>query len=163
MEVSQIMSLVECLEHSSFDFLQVDAGNFKVTISKRDLAERAMMSVEAPQSNEPPARTVGGSVDEVTAPVATLSTTVPDEKDKDSSVAIVAPMMGRYYASPEPGAPPFVKVGDVVDLETTVGLIEIMKVFTAVAAGVCGVVTEMCVQDTEFVEYAQILYRVRPS
>ncbi|MCZ2156638.1 MAG: acetyl-CoA carboxylase, biotin carboxyl carrier protein, partial [Bryobacterales bacterium] len=68
-----------------------------------------------------------------------------------------------YYASPEPGAPPFVKVGDVVDLETTVGLIEIMKVFTAVAAGVCGVVTEMCVQDTEFVEYAQILYRVRPS
>jgi acetyl-CoA carboxylase biotin carboxyl carrier protein len=72
-------------------------------------------------------------------------------------------MMGRFYAKPEPGAAPFVTVGSEVNADTTVGLVEVMKVFTAVRAGVSGVIAEICVQDAEFIEYGHVLFRVRPA
>jgi len=50
-----------------------------------------------------------------------------------------------------------------VSADSTVGLIEVMKVFTAVRAGVDGVITEICVQDAEFIEYGHVLFRVRPT
>ena len=71
--------------------------------------------------------------------------------------------MGRFYAKPEPGAAPFVSVGAEVNPDTTVALIEVMKVFTAIRAGVHGVVTEVCVQNEQYIEYGQILFRVRPA
>jgi biotin carboxyl carrier protein len=46
--------------------------------------------------------------------------------------------------------------------ETTVGLIEVMKTFNAVSAGISGVVTEICVQDAQLVEYGDVLIRIRP-
>jgi acetyl-CoA carboxylase biotin carboxyl carrier protein len=82
---------------------------------------------------------------------------------REGTVEIVAPLLGRFYAQPEPGAPPFVTVGAAVTEETTVGLIEVMKTFHAVPAGVNGVVTEICVQDAQFIEYGQVLFRVRPG
>ncbi len=69
-------------------------------------------------------------------------------------------MLGTFYITPEPGAPPFIKVGGVVDEDTTVGLIEVMKVFNAVRSGVRGVVSEICVQSGQFVEYGQTLFLV---
>jgi len=87
---------------------------------------------------------------------------VPNEGPaQDGTVAVVTPMMGRFYAKPEPGAAPFVSVGAEVSADTTVGLVEVMKVFTAVRAGVSGVITEICVQDAEFIEYGHILFRIR--
>ena len=77
------------------------------------------------------------------------------------TVAIVAPLLGRFYMQPEPGAAPFVSIGSQVTETTTVGLIEVMKTFNAVSAGVCGVVTEICVQDAQLIEYEQVLFRVR--
>ena len=71
-------------------------------------------------------------------------------------------MIGRFYAKPEPGAAPFVSVGTEVTPDSTVALIEVMKVFTAVRAGVKGVVAEICVQDEQLVEYGQVLIRIRP-
>jgi acetyl-CoA carboxylase biotin carboxyl carrier protein len=71
-------------------------------------------------------------------------------------------LLGRFYSQPEPGAAPFVTVGSDVNEDTTVGLIEVMKTFNAVRAGVSGTVTEICAQDAELVEYGQVLLRVRP-
>ena len=72
-------------------------------------------------------------------------------------------MLGRFYAQSEPGADPFVSVGDEVDEDTTVALIEVMKMFTNIPAGLRGTVTEICVQNEDMVEYGQALYRVRPA
>ena len=71
--------------------------------------------------------------------------------------------MGRFYAKPEPGAAPFVTLGAKVDADASVGLIEVMKVFNSVRAGVSGIITEICVQDAQFIEYGQILFRIRPE
>lgn len=81
----------------------------------------------------------------------------------DGAVPIVAPLLGRFFAQPEPGAPPFVSVGAEVTADTTVGLIEVMKTFNAVPAGVNGTIVETCVQDAQLVEYGQVLFRVRPQ
>jgi acetyl-CoA carboxylase biotin carboxyl carrier protein len=72
-------------------------------------------------------------------------------------------LLGTFYVAPEPGAPPFVKVGATVTEDTTVGLIEVMKVFSSVRAAVNGVVTEVVAQNGQFVEYGQALFLVKPS
>lgn len=82
---------------------------------------------------------------------------------EDGTVAIIAPMMGRFYAQSEPGADPFVTVGAEVIEDSTVALIEVMKMYTTVPAGLNGVVTEICVENEEIIEYGQVLFRVRPT
>ena len=84
-----------------------------------------------------------------------------DRAVQQGPVAITAPIMGRFYAQPEPGT--FRGVGAMVSKDTTVALIEVMKVFNAVPAGVSGVVTEICLQDAEIIEYGQVMFRVRPT
>ena len=171
-EVRQIALLVETLDRSSFDFLQLDVGNMKVTIGKGNAppataAGAAPLAVSSPAappvspaavSAAVPAAVPGTAAPSPSAPAAPREGPAPD-----GTVAIVTPMMGRFYAKPEPGAAPFVSVGSEVNADTTVGLVEVMKVFTAVRAGVSGVITEICVQDAEFIEYGHVLFRVRPA
>ena len=169
-EVRQIALLVETLDRSAFDYLQVDVGNLKVTIGKGNAPQSFAMGA-APSGAEPglPAGSQQAPVAATpagTAAVAAVSAAQPPGRAvtasaQDDSVTIVAPLMGRFYAKPEPGSAPFVSVGTEVNADSTVGLIEVMKVFTAVRAGVSGIVTEVCAQDTEFIEYGHVLFRVR--
>jgi biotin carboxyl carrier protein len=72
-------------------------------------------------------------------------------------------MVGTFYIAPAPDAPPFVQVGGTVNADTTVGLVEAMKVFTSVMAGASGVVVERLVDNAQFVEYGQALFLIRPE
>jgi len=78
-------------------------------------------------------------------------------------VAIRAPCLGTFYNAPKPGAPPFVSIGQSVSLDTEVCLIEVMKLFTTVRAGVIGTIRELLVADTELVEFDQPLFYVEPD
>ena len=165
-EVRQIGLVVESLEHSTFDFLQLEFGDVKLTISKGHPP-----SADAPEVSVAPS--VGpqqtASAVSVLSPRAPPIPTAP-AADKESSrkgahgdsTAVVAPLLGRFYSQPEPGAPPFVSVGSEVTEDTTVGLIEVMKTFNAVRAGTDGVIVEICVLDAQFVEYGEALFRVQP-
>ena len=93
-------------------------------------------------------------------PAAAVSADVPLAAGE---VAITASMIGRFYSQPEPGAAAYVSVGATVREDSTVGLVEAMKMFNAVHAGVNGVITRICVQDAALVEYGQVLFHVRPS
>jgi acetyl-CoA carboxylase biotin carboxyl carrier protein len=75
---------------------------------------------------------------------------------------ITAPLLGTFYVAPEPGAPPFVKVGQAVTEDTTVGLVEVMKVFNSVRAAVNGTILEVVAQNGQFVEFGQTLFIVKP-
>ncbi len=81
----------------------------------------------------------------------------------DGLVDVVAPMVGTFYRSAGPGEAPFVEVGSVVVADTQVCLLEVMKLFTAVPAGVAGTVAEVCREDGTAVEYGDALFRVRPA
>lgn len=168
-EVRQIVLLVETLDRSTFDFLQLDVGSLKVTIGKGSSPPTTGTPLGA--HSAPPVPEHQAPTTTATAATAEVSTAVAvhnappqaariDGPAQDGTVTIVAPMMGRFYAKPEPGAAPFVAMGDEITADTTVALIEVMKVFTAVRSGVSGVITEICVQDAQFVEYEHVLFRV---
>jgi acetyl-CoA carboxylase biotin carboxyl carrier protein len=75
----------------------------------------------------------------------------------EGEVAIRAPMLGTFYRAPSPGAPPFVEAGQRVRADDTVCLIEVMKLFNSIKAGIDGVVTRILVENAKLVEYNQVL------
>ncbi len=74
-----------------------------------------------------------------------------------------APMIGTFYAASEPGAEPFVKVGQKVQAGTIVCVLEAMKLFNEIEAGMDGEITEVLVKDGQFVEYGQPLFVIKPA
>jgi len=76
---------------------------------------------------------------------------------------IKSPMVGTFYKAPEPGADPYVKVGTRVSPGQTVCIIEAMKIMNEIEAEVTGVIREVCVDDSQPVEYGQVLFRVDPN
>ncbi|CAN0494950.1 unnamed protein product, partial [Phaeothamnion confervicola] len=78
-------------------------------------------------------------------------------------VAVRAPNLGTFYRAPKPGAPAYVEVGQVIDADTEVCLIEVMKLFTPVKSGVHGTVRQIVVNDGTMVEYEQILVIIEPA
>ncbi|MGC8640653.1 MAG: acetyl-CoA carboxylase biotin carboxyl carrier protein [Isosphaeraceae bacterium] len=86
------------------------------------------------------------------------------EAAADTQTAVIkSPMVGTYYSSSAPDAPPFVTVGSVVHSESTVCIIEAMKVFTDIPAGVAGTIAEVLVKNGQPVEFDQPLFRVIPA
>jgi acetyl-CoA carboxylase biotin carboxyl carrier protein len=76
---------------------------------------------------------------------------------------IKSPMVGTFYKAPEPGAEAYVKVGTRVVTGQTVCIIEAMKIMNEIEAEISGVVREICVEDTQPVEFGTVLYRVDPN
>jgi biotin carboxyl carrier protein len=72
-------------------------------------------------------------------------------------------MLGTFYRAEGPGQPPFVEVGSHVDADTTVCIIEVMKMMNSVSAGITGTIAEVVPQNAELVEYGAPLFRVRPQ
>jgi acetyl-CoA carboxylase biotin carboxyl carrier protein len=78
-------------------------------------------------------------------------------------VAITSPMVGTFYAAPNPDSPDFAKVGSSVSKDTTVCMIEAMKVFNEIKAETAGTIERILVQNGQAVEYGQKLFLVRPA
>ena len=76
---------------------------------------------------------------------------------------IRSPMVGTFYKAPEPGAEPYIKVGNRVTPGQTVCIIEAMKIMNEIEAEVAGVVREISVEDAQPVEFGQVLFRVDPN
>lgn len=81
---------------------------------------------------------------------------------EDGLFEVTAPMVGIFYRAPAPGEAPFVEVGSRVDEDTTVCILEVMKLMSSVTAGVSGEIAEVCVENAAPVEYGDLLFRVRP-
>lgn len=82
------------------------------------------------------------------------------EKDDIASSYVTSPMVGTFYAMPSPEDPAFVKVGDKIDKNTVVCIIEAMKVMNEVKAGVSGIVSEVLVENSHPVEFGTKLFKV---
>lgn len=77
--------------------------------------------------------------------------------------AVVAPNLGTFYRSPKPGSAAFVEIGSTVRADTEVCLLEVMKLFTSVKAGVAGTIRHIAAADAELVEGGQPLFYVDPA
>jgi acetyl-CoA carboxylase biotin carboxyl carrier protein len=143
-DVAEILRLVE---ESSFDEFSLELDglklNFKRGTNGLGLPERPAGAAPLPTdpaAPEPPAAVVAAD---------------PNVHD------VCAPMLGTFYRAPKPGEPPYVTVGTAVEEDTIVGIIEVMKLMNAVRAQVGGTVAEIPVADGAFVEYGEVLLRVR--
>lgn len=163
-----VLQILKLIDESKFDYFQLEVGELKITVSKGEpipvapsaaaVTSSAAPGAPATESKATPARSVSTK-----PPAPAPSTGTATRAHADGLLPITAPLLGTFFVAPEPGAPPFVQVGTRVDDETTVGLIEVMKVFNSVRAGVKGIVTEVVAQNGQFVEYGQTLFLVRPD
>ena len=76
---------------------------------------------------------------------------------------VAAPLPGTFYHAPQPGAPPFVAVGDVVGPDSVIGIIETMKLMNPVHAGCEGRVVDVCVDNATMVDSGAILMHIQPA
>jgi acetyl-CoA carboxylase biotin carboxyl carrier protein len=169
-EVRQIIEVIDRLQNSAFDYLQIEIGNLKIVLGKGEPAEYLRTGTQpapapAPQPPPPPpAAAAQASPISVSPPVQEPAVAAqPTVSLAEDVIEISAPMVGIYYAQSAPDAPPFVAVGAHVSPDMTVALVEVMKMFNAVPAGVDGTVVEVLVSNLDVVEYGQPLIRVRVS
>ena len=87
---------------------------------------------------------------------------VPQEQPQEG-VEIVSPMVGTFYASPDPNSPSFVNVGDEVSDDTTVCIVEAMKIFNEIKAQCNGSIIKVLVSSGDPVEFGQPLFLVKPQ
>jgi acetyl-CoA carboxylase biotin carboxyl carrier protein len=160
-----LAALLEAVNESRITSFHLKTPQFEVSISCLEdgaVAERPIVGQAPPAPAEPAdagdVAVASPSVD----PAADVGGGQAQEPQL-GTVAVTAPMVGAFYVAPEPGAPPYVEPGSTVTPETTIGLIEAMKVFTAVTAGVHGVVAAVLAENGDFVEYGQDLVLVAPS
>src|SRR5207244_13020392 len=103
------------------------------------------------------------------AHVAPAHTTAPSSartepgKPSKALLEIKSEALGTFYSRPNPESEPYVKVGSKVTPTTVVGLIEAMKMFNEITAGVTGTVAEILIENQQAVEYGTVLFRVDPS
>lgn len=147
-EVIQILKLIE---ESNFDELHLEVGGLKLVVRKQGSISGIQGQSAAAEGGQE-AKSVPQKIEfEATALL------------EEGLLPIRAPMLGTFYKRPEPGAPPYVGVGTFVKEHDTVCLIEVMKVFSAVKAGVKGYIDKILAESGQLVEYGQILFLVRPG
>jgi acetyl-CoA carboxylase biotin carboxyl carrier protein len=96
-------------------------------------------------------------------PTPAERSTAPIDASPQVLHEIKSQLVGTFYSSAKPGAPPLIKIGDRVTPATVVGIIEAMKIFNEITADCDGVITEICVENQQPVEFEQVLFRVDPS
>lgn len=165
MELSEddVLHILKLIDESKFDYFQLEVGDLKIMVSKGEPIAPASLPTSAAPA--PAARPAVGETNKSVAAAPQPQQEAPKAATKaipEGMVAVTAPLLGTFYVAPEPGAPPFVNIGDTVNEDTTVGLIEVMKVFNSVRAAVHGTIVELVAQNGQFVEYGQTLFLVKP-
>jgi acetyl-CoA carboxylase biotin carboxyl carrier protein len=95
------------------------------------------------------------------APAAEAPPAVAEAKAEEAHLALIkSPIVGTFYSAPDPDSPPFVKVGDHVGPETTVCIVEAMKVFNQIPAEASGKIVAMLAENGQSVEFGQPLFKV---
>ena len=157
MDIRKIKKLIELLEESNLAELEIREGEETVRLSRwpKNLPmisaapQMAPIQVasDAQQPVQPSAPSIPGAAHQAK----------PAEPVHDGQV-VRSPMVGTYYASPNPEAAPFVKVGQTVKAGETLGIIEAMKMFNPIEADVSGTILEIVVENGQPVEFDEPMF-----
>lgn len=156
--LGDIEALVTLFRESGWREMHLQADGIDLFLSKDSTAQfprtalAAAVAVPAAAPAAIPAAPAAALVSPA-RPVAAAAASVPD-----NCIVVRAPSLGTFYRSPKPGAPAFCDVGQVVQADSQLCLIEVMKLFTTVRAGAAGKIREICVADGEMVEFEQPLF-----
>lgn len=159
-----VLEILKLFEQSTFDFLQLEHGERKITVSKGGFVPATATKAPAPSIAMAAAAPAAAAARAAPAPAAPQPSPKPQAASVDAGlVPVTAPMVGKFYASASPADPPYVEQGTHVVVGATVGLIEVMKVFASIKTETAGVVEKILVSSGEFVEFGQTLFLIRPD
>ncbi|MFC4526010.1 acetyl-CoA carboxylase biotin carboxyl carrier protein [Dyella halodurans] len=148
MDLRKIKKLIDLLEESNLAELEIKEGEEVVRLSR---VPKGTVTVA-------PAPVMAAPAPVVAAPVAAVAEAAPAVAALPAGHVLKAPMVGTFYASATPGAPPFVKVGQQVKAGETLGIIEAMKMFNQIEAEVSGVVQAILVENGQPVEFDEPMF-----
>ena len=161
MDINQIQELIRLVSKAKLTEFILKEGDFKLIIRNQATPE----GNAAPVVAFPPPQPLVTMAPPAPAPAtAAPASATPAVAAADANLLTVkSPMVGTFYRSPGPDKGPFVKVGDTVDVGTTVCIIEAMKLFNEIESDVKGKIVKVLVEDASPVEYDQPLFLVEPA
>ncbi len=154
-----VRDVLRVLDSSGLDELRLELADLTLTVRREGAAG---WTAEQQVTRAPVVETTEGRRGQA-GPVQETVTAGPTAEVPEGLVAVHPPLLGTFYRAPQPGAPPFVDVGDAVDEETVVGIVETMKMMTPVHAGARGTVVEFRTGNGEFAAADAILLLVEPA
>jgi acetyl-CoA carboxylase biotin carboxyl carrier protein len=144
LSAEDVRRILELVDQSHFGELRLEMGDLRIYVRKAGVAP-------GPSAPAPP------PPEEPLAPE-------PEEPEPDGRLTYVtAPMVGTFYRAPAPDQPPFVEPGDTVAAGDAVGIIEVMKLFNSITAGVDGTVAEVLAENGAAVAHGQRLVAIEPA
>ncbi len=163
MNFSEIMQLVKFLNKSELTEFRVKDGEFELQVRTRHFTKSKILNAPQPFAAAPVVQHVEAPKAVATTPSEPAKPEAPKEKETNNFIEIKSPMVGTFYRSPAPDKPPYVKVGDTVQVGDTVCIIEAMKLFNEIESEVTGKIVKVMVEDACPVEYDQVLFLVEPA
>ena len=162
-DLDWIRQLIDLLDESAVDSLEISRFGTRVRVSKSPpvhIVGSGGHSVPGPAAAGAQVVT-SGPTQPTEAPAAPAEAeAAPTASPDDSMAEVESPMVGTFYQSPAPDAPPYVEVGDRVRKGQTLCILEAMKLMNELEAEVGGTVREICVENGDPVEYGQVLFRI---
>jgi acetyl-CoA carboxylase biotin carboxyl carrier protein len=167
-DLRYVKKLIEMIDESSVDSIEITSDKgLKIRISKSP-NQRGTVQMAAPMAmpamvSAPPART--SPAQGIPAVTESEVPSAPSDAPRKTSngLEVKSPMVGTFYKSPEPGAKAYVSVGDRVAKGQIVCIIEAMKIMNEIESEYAGIVREVSVEDSQPVEYGQVLFKIDPN
>ena len=150
MDIQEIKKIVELMQEHDLTKFELEEEAFRIALARGSGEEVRMV---APMPQQPPSSAATANSAEAAAPAA---------DEEDGLVEIKSPIVGTFYRSGSPETDAYVKVGQSVEPESIVCIVEAMKVMNEIKAEVKGVVSEILVENATPVMYGQPLFKVKP-
>jgi acetyl-CoA carboxylase biotin carboxyl carrier protein len=152
MDIRKVKKLIELLEESNIDEIEIKEGEESVRISRN--SGQPLMAAYAPP---PP---MAAPAPAPSAPAASPEPAAPEAAPAPAGHMVVSPMVGTFYRSPAPTSPPFVEVGQNVKAGDVLCIVEAMKMMNQIEADKSGTIGEILVENGEPVEFEQPLFTI---
>jgi acetyl-CoA carboxylase biotin carboxyl carrier protein len=160
-DLRYVKKLVEMLDESSVDSIEISSDKgMKIRISKTP-QQRGAMQMTSPM--QMPALLPAAAPAPAPAEAPPSTEAPKAESAKSKYLEVKSPMVGTYYGAPEPGAKPYLSVGDRISKGQILCIIEAMKIMNEIESEFDGVVKEISAQNAHPVEYGQVLFRIDPN
>ena len=169
LDIRKLKELIRLMVEN--ELTEIDLKDEKETVSLRREGSQAPVVQVYPAPAAPPAAPapVAPAVPAAPAPApaapapAAAPATEPSPADTSNLEQITSPMVGTFYSAAKPESPAFANVGDTVTADTTVCIVEAMKIFNEIKAEQSGVIEKVLVSNGDSVEFGQALFLVRPA
>ena len=160
LDLEELAAVIELLDKADFTDFRYEKGDLRIAV------RRGGPPLDDDRAAAP-ARPLGATAESAPAaaraqPVSRATTAAPPVIPDDGTVLVRSGMLGSFYRAPKPGDPPFVNIGDKVEPDSVVCIVEVMKLMNSMTADVSGEVMAVHAKDGDLVEFDQPLFSVRP-